>query len=416
MKGETMSSATISLELARRMALRAQLLDGRAELPPGKEGIAETIEKLGYIQVDTIAVVRRAHHHTLWTRRPDYDSHMLHQLQATDRRVFEYWGHAASYLPISDYRYYLLRQHSYYDPQHKWTRNLIEKHQHLLEPVLERIRAEGPLGSKDFKPPPGTQRGAWWDWKPAKVALEVLFWRGELMVTERRNFQRIYDLTERVLPPGVDTRFPDEDELGEFLVRRALCAHGVAQASEIRDHIHAADRDIIEKSLADLVQAGDVIRVKIQEDQDADYYALPETIESALLLERTPPRVTLLSPFDNLVIQRPRIERLFGFAYTLECYTPAAKRQYGYFSLPILWGERLVGRLDPKADRKHKTLIIRGLFFEPEFKEFDAFLPTFAEHLISFARFNRCESVTLERVVPTEMSEPVQHHLTSAAL
>jgi uncharacterized protein YcaQ len=416
MKGETMSSVQLPLELARRMALQAQLLDGRAKLPPGKEGVAQTIEKLGYIQLDTIAVVRRAHHHTLWTRRPDYDPRMLHQLQATDRRIFEYWGHAASYLPISDYRYYLPRQRSYYNPQHKWTRNLIEKHQHLLEPVLERIRAEGPLGSKDFKPPPGTQRGAWWDWKPAKVALEVLFWRGELMITERRNFQRIYDLTERVLPSGVDTHLPKEDELGEFLVRRALSAHGVTQASEIRDHIHAADRDVIERSLADLVQAGDVIHVKIQEHPDADYYALPEMIESASVLEQSPRRVTLLSPFDNLVIQRPRTERLFGFDFKLECYTPAAKRQYGYFSLPVLWGEHLVGRLDPKADRKSKTLIIRGLFFEPEFREFEAFLPTFAAHLVDFARFNRCESVTLERVVPAEMSEPVSHHLKSADL
>jgi uncharacterized protein YcaQ len=310
----------------------------------------------------------------------------------------------------------LPRKRGYYSPKDKWTRSLYEKHSHLFEPVLERIRAEGPLGSKDFQPPSGTKRGTWWDWKPAKVALELLFWRGELMITERRNFQRVYDLTERVLPEEVDTRPPDDDELGAFLVRRALAAHGVAREREIGDHIHAANRQVIAKSLANLVDAGRVIPIRIEKHDDADDYALPETIESASQSEEMPARALLLSPFDNLVIQRPRTKRLFGFDYTLECYRPAAKRKYGYFSLPILWGEHLVGRLDPKADRKSKTLIIRGLFFEPEFKGSDAFWSAFSDHLAEFARFNRCEKIELESVSPAGMSEPLRLHLRSTGL
>jgi uncharacterized protein YcaQ len=404
-----MKKVPISLAMARRMALNAQLLDGQTNLATGKEGIAQTIETLGYVQIDTIAVIRRAHHHTLWTRRPDYRPKMLHELQAKDRRVFEYWGHAASYLPMSDYRYYLPRMRGFNDPKNKWEKQRLEKHGHLMDPVLERIRQEGPLTSKDFVPPPGTKRGTWWDWKPAKVALELLFWRGDLMITERRNFQRVYDLTERVLPDDIDTSLPDDDELGQFLVRRALSAYGLAQEKEIRDHIHAASSKVIAKALNDLVDAGEVIPLKIEADENADYYALPEAIEQSAQLEQGPRRVFLISPFDNLIIQRERTKRLFGFDYALECYLPAAKRKYGYFVLPILWDDSFVGRLDPKAERKKKTLIVRNLVFEPTFSAFDDFLPAFAEELVNFARFNQCDTIKLEQISPANIKQPLEH-------
>jgi len=401
----------ISLEGARRMALHAQLVDGSTRLPPGKEGVAQAVERLGYVQIDTIAVIQRAHHHTLWTRQPDYSPHMLHELQAVDRRVFEYWGHAASYLPMSDYRFYLPRMRSYDDPNHKWIRNQYQEHDRLFDHVLERIQAEGPLGSKDFKPPPGMETGAWWNWKPAKVVLELLFWRGDLMITERRNFQRVYDLTERVLPEDVDTRLPDDGELGAFLVRRAISANGLAQEKEIWEHIHAAERQVISKSLADLVDAGQVVPIRVESQDGIDYYVLPEMLDNISKAAEIPARVLLLSPFDNLVIQRSRIKDLFGFDYSLECYTPAIKRVYGYFSLPILWGERLVGRLDPKADRKSKTLIIRSLHFEPGFNPSDAFWFAFTNHLAEFASFNGCEKIELEQTITVDLSRPLKDYL-----
>jgi uncharacterized protein YcaQ len=398
------------------MALHAQLLDGRPTFPDGKEGVAQTIEALGYVQIDTISVVQRAHHHTLWIRRPDYDPEMLHELQAHDRRVFEYWGHAASYLPMSDYRFYLPRMRSFNAPVTSWEKYFIEKHEHLTESVLERIRQEGPLSSKDFKPPPGTKRGEWWDWKPAKGALEVLFWRGELMVTERRNFQRVYDLTERVLPQDVDARYPDDDELGCFLVRRALFAYGVAREKEIREHIRGAGREVISQSLADMVNASEIIPVDIEGLDSADYYALPEMIEQSVGLERLGQVVRLLSPFDNLVIQRERVKNLFDFDYTLECYLPKAKRNYGYFSLPILWGEQFVGRLDPKAERKKKILIVRNLVLESQFQANDEFLAEFARALTGFMHFNQCESVEIENVVPIELLESIRDLVKKTSL
>jgi uncharacterized protein YcaQ len=400
-----MTETRISARLAKRTALNAQLLDGKTAFPGGKEGVAQVIESLGYVQIDTIAVVKRAHHHTLWTRLPDYDPKMLHELQAQDRRIFEYWGHAASYLPISDYRYYLRRMHEFDDPKGKWQRERFKKYGDIMEPILERIRKEGPLSSKDFAPSPGTKRGTWWDWKPAKTGLEMLFWKGDLMITERRNFQKVYDLTERVLPEGTDTSVPDNDELGRFLVRRALSAYGVAQEREIRQHIQAASKEVITKSLSDLVDAGEVIPVTIKEYPDARYYSLPEKIGR---LKQTPSRVSFLSPFDNLIIQRERTRHLFGFDYTLECYVPAPKRKHGYFVLPILWGEDLVGRTDCKADRKSKSLIVRNLLFEPGFAAFDEFLPTFTDKLRDFSRFNQCTNVVIQTVSPGKIKSSVE--------
>lgn len=409
-----MTKTAIPIELARRMAIQAQFFDQDPPLPPGKEGVAQIVERLGYVQIDTISVVERAHHHTLGTRCPDYEASMLHDLQAQERRVFEYWGHAASYLPMADYRFYIPLMRSF--PRNQWETQRLEQHGHLMESVLDRIRQEGPLGSKDFKPPPGAKRGTWWDWKPAKVALELLFWQGDLMITERRKFQRIYDLTERVLPAAADTTPPDNEQLGRFLVRRALSAYGVAREREIRDHIHAAKKEVISQGLTDLVEAGQVIPLNIEPDGQADYFALLETIEQATTLRSVSSEVRFLCPFDNLIIQRERTRRLFGFDYSLECYVPAVKRKYGYFVFPILWGERLVGRLDPKADRKQKTLIIRNLVFEPwfagpDFKQ-DEFLPAFMARLRQFAQFNRCETIKLEKVSPSKLKGPIEQLLS----
>ncbi|MBN1804341.1 MAG: YcaQ family DNA glycosylase [Sedimentisphaerales bacterium] len=409
----------ISLKQAKRIVLNSQLLGSGARLPKGKEGIAQTIEKLGYIQIDTIAVIERAHHHTLWSRRADYDREMLHELQTKDRRVFEYWGHAMSYLPMSDYRYFLPKMRNFNNPKSKWAAICLAKSGHLMQPVLERIRKEGPLSSKDFKPPPGTKRGNWWDWKPAKIALEMLFWKGDLMVTERRNFQKVYDLTERVLPGHIDTSIPDNDELGEFLVRRALSANGILQDKEIfkflqpgagRDSdLQVADGDIIANSLNDLINIGEVIPVKIAGKNDDNYFTLSETLNKSTKTEKKQPRISILCPFDNLLIRRQRTENLFDFNYSLECYVPASKRKFGYFTLPILWGDNFVGRLDPKADRKKKTFIVHKLAFEPSMKDFDAFLPAFAKKLADLARFNRCDKIQLTKVTPSKIKIKLNH-------
>ncbi len=396
-----MKNIHISAELARRIALHAQLLDGSAALPAGKEGVAQIIEQLGYVQIDTIAVIERAHHHTLQTRAADYSAALLHELQASDRRVFEYWGHAMSYLPMTDYRYYLPRMQQFVTSKSQGIQRRVNKCGHLLLPILERIRQEGPVTSKDFESLPQEKGGTWWEWKPSKIALELLLWRGEIMVTERQKFQKVYDLTERVLPEGIDTRIPSEAEVEEFCVRRALSAYGIARAKDIYAFLQLESKDRRKTSvLTQLVDAGEVIPLTIQDHNSTEYYALPATLEQADQCSRQPAPLHFLSPFDNLIIRRERLQHLFGFDFALECYLPAKKRTYGYFLVPILWGDKFVGRFDPKADRKSKTLILRNLVFEPDFQDFEAFFPIFKQKLQEFARFNQCDAITIEKSTP----------------
>ena len=417
----TMRIVSIPLDVAQRLALNAQLLHGQTKRLTGKRGVVQTFSRLGYIQIDTIAVIQRAHHHVLWTRQPDYNPDLLHALQAQDRQVFEYWGHALAYLPMSDYRYFVPRMEHFPRSQSRWITALREQSAPLIKPILTRIREEGPLGAKDFEAPVGKKRGTWWDWKPAKHALELLFWRGDLMITERRNFQKIYDLTERVLPSGIDTSHPHDDEMGTFFVRRALAAYGVAQEKEICTFMQPnavwdaafqrANKKAVSKALTDLIQDGEVVPLHLKEIGETPYYALADTLQNTTKRKQQAHAVFLLSPFDNLIIQRDRTKRLFGFDYSLECYVPAAKRKHGYFVLPILWGERFVGRLDPKADRKTKTLVINSLTFEPVFTDFDALLPALVDRLKSFARFNQCETVKLGKVVPAKIKSKLDKAL-----
>ena len=396
------------------MALSAQLL---LEGPGGNSGAERTfrtIDALGYVQIDTISVVERAHHHTLWSRFGGYCPDILHRLHSEDRKVFEYWGHAASYLPISDYRFYTRQMKRHRDPKDKWARNRLEKCGHLMDDVLDRIRREGPLGSGDFKAAPGVKRAQWWDWKPAKTALELLFWRGDLMITRRDNFHRIYDLTERVLPDGTDTSTPEEDELGRFLVRRALRAHGTADERTMADHIHAADRSVVRRALLEMVDSGEVLAASV--DGDTGYYLLEDAVDAAGTEAAADPGVHILSPFDNLIIDRKRAERLFGFRYSLECYTPRKKRKYGYFVLPVLWGDTLAALMDCKVHRKERCLQVISLRLELPAEDMEAFIEPFSRRLEAFARFNGCRSLDLTHIQPDGYRSPLESELEATGL
>ncbi len=405
-------SESISQKAARRMILNAQLLDGRKKIKKGREGVAQAIGHLGYVQIDTISVIERAHHHTLWTRVPGYLPEDLHRAQAVDRTLFEYWGHAASLLPMGDYRFYIPMMRSFYDPT-SWYRGWLEKYGDHIGPVLRRVREEGPKAARDFENPGKRGRGPWWDWKPAKAALEMLFWRGELMIRERRGFQRVYDLTERVLPAGTDVRPPAPEELGRFIVRRALGALGVAGEKEIRDYIRIGDRNIVANALKEMLSSAEIICLAV-EGQDGVFYARQDVLAAASRLRSAAPRVRLLNPFDNLVISRSRLKQRFAFDYTLECYVPKDKRRHGYFTLPVLFGENIVGRLDPKAERKTGTLIVRRLALEPGFDDVERLIPELALALCDLARFNGCHAVRFEEVRPGKLLAPLKKAIFQA--
>jgi len=418
-----MRSTTISSDIARRMALNAQFLNGKEKSLPGSKSVLETINQLGYIQIDTIAVINRSHHHTLWTRNPDYNESIMHQLQAKDRKVFEYWGHAMSYIPMSDYRYFLPRMKNFQNPNHSWIQHRLGQDKSILKHVLDRIRDEGPLGSKDFERSKNQKAGTWWDWKPSKFALEILFWRGDLMITERRKFQKIYDLRERVLPKDIDTTLPEENDVARFLVKRALLAHGIATEKEIQKFMQpdtsrdsdwqAVSREVISKAIDNLVESNEINTVYLEDEKEKVNYILKSNLADLNDTVENHNEIYFLSPFDNLIIQRERVKRLFGFDYTLECYVPASKRKYGYFVLPILWKNKLMGRIDPKADRKSKTMIINNLHFEPEFKISDEFLLALKEKMIDFSEFNQCTKIKLVNVTPSKFKPTIKSKIKS---
>lgn len=252
--------------------------------------------------------------------------------------------------------------------------------------VLDRIRAEGPLMAKDFEHN-GEKLGVWGS-KPAKQALENLFMQGDLMISSRKNFHKVYDLTERVLPSWVVTTTPTEKEYAKFLIESFLKANGVGQLSEML-YLRKGDKSLFLDLLKEMFEEGSIVKVHYN---GLEYYALSSSLE---LLNRKyyKSKLKILSPFDNLLIQRKRVVDLFDFNYQLECYVPAKNRVFGYFSLPILWDAKLVGRIDCKADRKKGDLIVNNLHFESKFRKSDNFQRAFNTTMNEFIIFNSCSNI-----------------------
>jgi len=347
---------------------------------------AAHLARIGHVQIDTISVVERAHHHAFWSRDRAYRPDVLPHLETTPRRAFEYWAHAAAYLPMNDYRFCLPRMRRIAETGHQW----FPTDPALVASVLDRIRAEGPLRSSDFVG--DGPRGPWWDWKPAKAALEYLFMSGVLLVAARPGFQKLYDLAERVLPADIDTRFPTDDEQADWYVRRAALAHGVFAEADIaymrKDGIAA-----IESAIQRAVDTGFLSAVTISGQEGRRYWAHAEALDLASSdLDQTDPRpVRLISPFDPYIIDRKRTARLMDFQYTLECYVPEAKRRFGYFALPVLWHGAPAGLVDCKADRKAGTLVVKraSLPANPP----SGFQEALDGELSAFAAFNGCISI-----------------------
>jgi uncharacterized protein YcaQ len=385
-----MAKAKVSLSLAqaRKLALESQGLLGPAPFGRGKAGVQRALEHLGYVQIDTISVVERAHHHVLWSRVPDYSPGLLHGLMTEDRTVFEYWSHAASFLPMRDYRFSLPRKRQFAEGRRHWFR----RNRKTMAYVLDRIRSEGPLQARDFE----TKRkaGNWFDWKPTKIALEQLFQEGSLMIRERKGFQKVYDLPERVLPPGVDQSFPDAKELARHLVEAGLRAHGIGTARQL-GYMRKGMTKAVASALREGLEAGRIESVRIEGLEDEVYYCDAENLRrlSTGTAGDSGARARILSPFDSFIIQRKRVERLFDYDYQIECYLPEPKRRFGYFCLPILWSGRPVARLDAKADRQRSVLEVKSLHLEEKGLKKGGFMEPFREALDEFARFNGCENV-----------------------
>lgn len=377
------------LEITKNTA-RSFIIEQQLPTPQkGKNGTLSIIENLGYVQIDTISVVARAHHHVLWTRVPNYQPEFLQTLVEKDKKVYDYWAHAASFLPMRDFRFSLYR---------KWEKKQKDKHWYTKNPknmayVLDQIKERGALMSKDF------DKGNWekshaWGVPPVKQALIHLFMDGQIMIVGRKGFQKIYDLPENFLPTDVNTDMPTRAEYIEHIIRRDISAHGLISTKFIG---HLLKISIAEKQavIDKLVQTGELIPVKIKGIPSIIYYAFTEKIEG-YIPKKSSKKLHILSPFDNLVILRKRVEQLFDFSYILECYVTAKKRKVGYFSLPILYGKKFIGQVDLKADRKTKILWVRNLVWEDSFKHADSAYAAFSKKMQAFSVFNGCESIQTE--------------------
>jgi uncharacterized protein YcaQ len=399
----------------RRIALDHQGLLGRSPFGRGPDATLRAIQRLGYVQIDTISVVARAHHHVLQTRVPDYQPAHLDRLQEAGQ-IFEYWSHAAAYLPMRDYRYAIPKMRAMARGEEHWIRC---RDQRLMTRILDRISIDGPLQARDFDTPKQHDASGWWSWKPAKQALEQLFMEGRLMVSRREGFQKVYDLPERVLPPDVNLSEPSTREFARFLIRQALNAHGFADAGNMTYLRRSRElRKAVNSELEQMIGNGVLERFTIASESGKEMllYAKPEILEARAPVARSSARV--LSPFDNAVIQRRRSETVFGFDYQLECYLPASKRRYGYFCLPLLYRDRFVGRADCKAHRRESLMEIRALFIEDQYPRIEEPTPcagALADALLVFARLNGCNAIQLNRVTPQRWQATLQKALDAAS-
>lgn len=394
----TNKTESLSIQQARKLVLLSQRVLPSKQVGSSESTTLSAIEHLGYIQIDTISAIERAHHHTLWNRNPQYKNSHLDKLIA-EKSVFEYWSHAAAYLPMRDYRYTLIRKQAIANGNdiHWYKRD-----EAMMKWILKRIANDGPLMAKDFENK-GKKSGEW-ETKPSKQALGNLFMQGDLMISSRVNFHKVYDLTERVLPENINTTIPSPGEYARFLIKRFLNANGLGQASEIA-YLLKNTKALVSTILQEMLSQRELLEIKAVGN---NYYALTESME---LLNKTISRhkLKILSPFDNLLIQRKRMKDLFSFDYLIECYVPAAKRQYGYFSLPILWDGKLVARMDCKADRKESLLHINHLALEPGLVKTDAFAQSLYKELESFQKFNNCSRIILHKTTPTNFKQSFEN-------
>jgi uncharacterized protein YcaQ len=374
-----------------------------------KQRLLNVLRELGCVQIDSINVVERSHYLAFWSRLGNYKKQLLDDLLSRDRKVFEYWAHAASIIPIEYYRYFIPAMKERQKVMRSKAKDLLKEEAGLIDTVLQRIERDGPLSSKDFKSECKVKsKSGWWSWKPAKHALELLFNAGILMVSRRESFQRYYDLTENVLPSNIDTDKPTQRERQRFFLTKTLDAWGLARLRDISQYFYgwSTKTNLGIKALSNVInelEKEDVIASTEIEGCNDQYLMLSKDTRS--LKEIVNPAgeahfVTLISPFDNLTWSKPRTKELFDFKPTLELYLPKKTREFGYYALNILFNNQLVGRLDPKIHRDAKTLEIRALEMQQNFRITEEFLVGLTLALKDFLVFNCAENCQISKNCP----------------
>ncbi len=370
-----MSLPTLPAEAARTLLLEG---GGLLEDPGGRCGparVRKRIQRLGFVQVDSINVLERAHHQTLQSRLDGYRREHLQRLLEKDRALFEHWTHDASIIPLEWFPYW---RHRFAAVQRsprfeRWmTRKLGPDADRVIRRVARRIDREGPLMTRDFEDHREGPRTGWWDWKPERAALELLWRIGRISISGRREFHKVYDRTDRVFPGALSGRRPSAAAHRDWACREALKRLGVATPLEIARFFEAIPVAEARAWCQRAARRGACIAVEVAAEDGTDprpAYALPDWERRVRRAPSPPDRMRILSPFDPVLRDRERAKRRFGFEFRIECFVPAAKRRHGYYVTPLLDGDRLVGRLDPRFDRKRGVLSVQRVFWEDGIRE-----------------------------------------------
>jgi uncharacterized protein len=336
----------------RRIWLRAQRLDSEAPFGAGPQATRAAVEHLGYVQIDTINVIERSHHHVLWTRIPEYRRADLHQAQSVDKSVFEYWTHALSYVPTRDFRFFIPAMRLHKREGHRWLSSVTPADTRKVMKLIRR----GPLTIRDIDDDVLTEKQHLWaSRKPSKRALQLAFYEGVLTISERSGMLKTYDLISRHFgwdkpPTRASTR-----EVTAYLLDRALRAQGIVSLDSAC-HLDAPSKPAVRRLIEARVRKGELVPVALEGAGKQEHWAQPETLEA---LGDSTEQVHILSPFDPLIIQRKRTELFFGYGHRFEAYVPKEKRLFGYFALPVLAGDEIVAAIDLKTDRQNRKLLMQ---------------------------------------------------------
>ncbi len=338
---------------ARRLWLCAQRLDTRAPFGAGPEAVAAAVEHLGYVQIDTINVIERSHHHILWNRIPEYRRADLRQAQSTDRSVFEYWTHALSYVPTRDLRFFIPAMKRHRREGHKWLSSVKPAD---LRKVMRLLRRDGALTIRDIDDDVLVDKAHLWaSRKPSKRALQLLFYQGIATISERNGMLKTYELMTRHFGWAHQPKGASPRETTAYLLDRALRAQGVVSLDSIC-HLDAPSKAQVSRLIEARVRAGELVPVAL-EGAAKEHWARPEALNVSDI--GASELVHILSPFDPLIIQRKRTQLIFDYEHRFEAYVPKEKRVLGYFALPVLAGCDIVAALDLKTDRKNRKLLVQ---------------------------------------------------------
>ena len=391
-----MAHPVLANSAARRLFLDRHALAEPPTGPATGADLAALIDRIGFVQIDSINTVERAHHMILWSRRQSYRPEALKRLHEHDRAVWEHWTHDASILPIHLHHYW---RHHFSRRQERmqknWAKWFRPGYEPQFETLLARIAAEGPVSTSDVGEGEARGSGGWWDWNPSKTALEWLWHTGKLAVTRRDGFQKVYDLAERVIPEVHRGPEPHAADMVDWSCQAALDRLGFADPSELRGYWGLITPEEAKDWAAAALKRGDVVEVELTGSmgQTKRSLARPDVLDAAARAPEPVSRLRILSPFDPALRDRDRAEFLFGFQYRIEVFVPEPRRKYGYYVFPVLEGDRLIGRIDVKAFRDALTLRVKAFWPEAGVRLGAGRCQRLEAELDRLARFAGCERV-----------------------